>query len=201
MQSNKWVLWHCSIYATYQLSQLQTIGRIVTSLAVHSWGGSVGPACGAHVWCLAGVAERSRQLDEVSGKLCEFQEKAGELGHGLQRLEDKLASHDALGEAARNPRLLDRLQGMAREADELRRGLDRLRAFTDTWLAAVPSDCDTSHVRGQLDALARRHQQLTHDLQDRCGQLEEAGTVVAQYHVSVCLPVGRHSFLSCSWLA
>uniref|UniRef100_A0A224Z7W8 Short stop n=1 Tax=Rhipicephalus zambeziensis TaxID=60191 RepID=A0A224Z7W8_9ACAR len=132
-----------------------------------------------------GVTERSRQLDEVSSKLCEFQEKAGELGHGLQRLEDKLASHDALGEAARNPRLLDRLQGMAREADELRRGLDRLRAFTDTWLASASPDCDTSHIRSQLDALVRRHQQLAHDLQDRCGQLEEAGTVVAQYHAKV----------------
>lgn len=58
----------------------------------------------------AGVTDRSRELDEVSAKLAEFQDKARELNHSLQRMEDKVASHDALGDAARNPQLLERMK-------------------------------------------------------------------------------------------
>jgi len=40
----------------------------------------------------------------------DFNENLRDLQHGLQRCEDKLASHDALGGAAKDPKLLDRIK-------------------------------------------------------------------------------------------
>lgn len=76
------------------------------------------------------------------------------------------------------------LQALLREAEELQRGLDRLRAFAEGLVASASPDSDTTHIRKEVDDLTRRHQQLTSKLEDRCAQLESASSVVAQYNVS-----------------
>lgn len=42
--------------------------------------------------------------------LMEYEEKVRDLQHTLQRLEDRLSSHDALGDVSHDPILLERLQ-------------------------------------------------------------------------------------------
>jgi hypothetical protein len=42
--------------------------------------------------------------------LTDFTENLRDLQHSLQRCEDKLASHDALGGASKDPKLLERVK-------------------------------------------------------------------------------------------
>lgn len=43
-------------------------------------------------------------------RLTDFSENLRDLDHSVQRCEDKLASHDALGGAAKDPKMLERIK-------------------------------------------------------------------------------------------
>lgn len=51
-------------------------------------------------------------MEDTARHLMDFNENLRDLQHSLQRCEDKLASHDALGGAAKDPKLLDRIKVM-----------------------------------------------------------------------------------------
>lgn len=56
------------------------------------------------------LLERTQWLEDTARRLADFSENLRDLGHSVQRCEDKLASHDALGGAARDPKMLDRIK-------------------------------------------------------------------------------------------
>jgi len=56
------------------------------------------------------LLSRTQSLEDTARHLMDFNENLRDLQHGLQRCEDKLASHDALGGAAKDPKLLDRIK-------------------------------------------------------------------------------------------
>lgn len=59
---------------------------------------------------MIGVFSKIQSLEEILQMLMEYEEKVRDLQHTLQRLEDRLSSHDALGDVSHDPILLDRLQ-------------------------------------------------------------------------------------------
>lgn len=56
------------------------------------------------------LLERTQSLEDTARRLADFAENLRDLQHSLTRCEDKLASHDALGGAAKDPKLLDRIK-------------------------------------------------------------------------------------------
>lgn len=66
---------------------------------------------------------RTQALEDQARKLSDFNESLRDLQHGLERCEDKLASHDALGGAARDPKLLDRIKALRDEVTKLKKPL------------------------------------------------------------------------------
>lgn len=66
---------------------------------------------------------RTQSLEDQSRKLADFNENLRDLQHGVDRCEDKLASHDALGGAARDPKLLDRVKALREETVALKKPL------------------------------------------------------------------------------
>lgn len=58
----------------------------------------------------ADLLSRTQSLEDTARHLMDFNENLRDLQHSLQRCEDKLASHDALGGAAKDPKLLDRIK-------------------------------------------------------------------------------------------
>lgn len=61
-------------------------------------------------FCHLDLIERTQSLEDTARHLTDFSENLRDLQHGLQRCEDKLASHDALGGASKDPKLLDRIK-------------------------------------------------------------------------------------------
>lgn len=56
------------------------------------------------------LLERTQSLEDTARRLADFNENLRDLQHGVQRCEDKLASHDALGGASKDSKLLDRIK-------------------------------------------------------------------------------------------
>ncbi|KAJ8936625.1 hypothetical protein NQ314_012241 [Rhamnusium bicolor] len=129
---------------------------------------------------------RTQALEDQSRKLADFNENVRDLQHGLERCEDKLASHDALGGAARDPKLLDRIKALREETVKLKKPLNAVRQqANDLCNEAAENDIDASHLKEEVDSLGDRIDDLTGKLDDRCSDLQSAATAVTQFNDQV----------------
>ncbi|KFM60284.1 Dystonin, partial [Stegodyphus mimosarum] len=128
------------------------------------------------------VMERTQALDDVSHKLTVYQDKARDVNHSLHRLEDRLLSHDALGDSSRDPKLLARMKALVTEAGEVKRQLNNLKDYVNVLVSEASPSVDTSHITDEVDDLEKRHRLLTEKLEDRCSDLESASEIVAHFN-------------------
>lgn len=104
----------------------------------------------------------------------------------LNRCEDKLASHDALGGAARDPKLLDRIKTLREDVGKLKKPLQAVRQqATDLVNEAAENSIDANHLTDEVDGLADRVNELQAKLDDRCSELQSAATAVTQFNDQV----------------
>ncbi|XP_071036383.1 microtubule-actin cross-linking factor 1 isoform X6 [Parasteatoda tepidariorum] len=128
------------------------------------------------------VLERAQALDDISHKLNVYQDKARDVNHSLHRLEDRLLSHDALGDSSKDPKLLARMKALLNEAGDVKRQLNGLRDYVDILVSEASPSVDTSHITNEVEDLENRHRILTQKLEDRCCDLESASEVIAQFN-------------------
>ncbi|XP_031356417.1 dystonin isoform X4 [Photinus pyralis] len=132
------------------------------------------------------VIARTQALEDQSRKLSDFNENLRELLHGLERCEDKLASHDALGGVARDPKLLDRVKSLRDEVAQLKRPHQTVRQqATDLVREAAENSIDANHLEDEVDGLGDRINELHAKLDDRCSDLQSAATAVMQFNDQV----------------
>lgn len=132
------------------------------------------------------LLERTQQLEETARRLGDFNENVRDLEHSLQRCEDRLASHDALGGAAKDPKLLDRIRGLRDETSALRKPLQAVRQVAvDLVTEAGSHGVDATHLTDEVDSIGDRIDDLTAKLDDRCSDLQSAATAVTQFNDQV----------------
>ncbi|XP_068893478.1 microtubule-actin cross-linking factor 1 isoform X26 [Tenebrio molitor] len=132
------------------------------------------------------LIERTQALEDQSRKLADFNENIRELQHGLERCEDKLASHDALGGAARDPKLLERIKALREETAKLKKPLQMVKQQAhDLVSEAGQNGIDAHHLEDEVDGLADRIDELQGKLDDRCTELQSAATAVTQFNDQV----------------
>ena len=56
------------------------------------------------------VSDQLETLEQLTERLNDFQDRANQSQSSLANIEEKLASHDALGSNAKDPKNLDRLK-------------------------------------------------------------------------------------------
>jgi chromosome segregation ATPase len=128
-----------------------------------------------------GILDRLQALEDVAARLQHYNDKAKDVGHQLQRIEDRLASHDALGDASKDPKLLERIKGLADELRKLENPLIAVDSLGEELCnAADAQGSDSRHIQDELDGLKHRHANLSKGLQDRCRDLERASAAVNQ---------------------
>ncbi|XP_046680749.1 dystonin isoform X29 [Homalodisca vitripennis] len=133
------------------------------------------------------LLERTQWLEETSRRLLDLSEQLRDLAHSVQRCEDKLASHDALGGAARDPKMLDRLKGLREETIGLRKPLGTVRQTAND-LAGEAAEAGVSggaQLQDEVEGLAERLDELQARLDDRCSQLQSAATALTQFNDQV----------------
>ncbi|XP_076173654.1 dystonin-like protein short stop isoform X30 [Ptiloglossa arizonensis] len=125
----------------------------------------------------------TQSLEDTARHLMDFNENLRDLRHGLQRCEDKLASHDALGGAAKDPKLLDRIKSLREETTNLKKPLQCVKQqANDLANKAGEQGVDATHLQDEVDNLTDRINDLLSKLDDRCNELQSAATAVAQFN-------------------
>jgi len=129
------------------------------------------------------LMEKTQWLEDISRKLSDFSDNLRDSEHALQRCEDKLTSHDSVGGAARDPKLLERIKALREDAKKLRNPLVSLRQTAgDLASEAVQMGVgDSLKLQDDVDNLMDRLDDLEGKLDDRCSQLLSASTALAQY--------------------
>ncbi|MCL4115460.1 UNVERIFIED_CONTAM: hypothetical protein GTU68_053574, partial [Idotea baltica] len=124
---------------------------------------------------------RSQELDEIAQKLADFNDKARDANHALQRCEDKLSSHDALG-SGKDAKSLERVKALLDETNALGNTVDQVaKKGEDLIGAAADINADASHIEDEIGQLSGRFGDLKNKLEDRCQDLEEASQAVNQF--------------------
>lgn len=129
------------------------------------------------------LMEKTQWLEDMSRKLAEFSDNLRDSEHALQRCEDKLTSHDSIGGAARDPKLLERIKTLREDARKLRSPLVSLRQTAGDLAseAAQMGVDDSLKLQDDVDNLMDRLDDLEGKLDDRCSQLLSASTALSQY--------------------
>ncbi|XP_062535716.1 uncharacterized protein LOC134204925 isoform X3 [Armigeres subalbatus] len=129
---------------------------------------------------------RAQTLDTCAKRLGDFNEELRDLEHAVGRCEDRLAAHDALGGAAKDPKLLDRVKTIKEDASALRKPLQSVRKLAgDIAVEARAAGGDADHLKNDVDGIADRIEDLHGRLDDRCGELQSAATAVSQFNDAV----------------
>ncbi|XP_030078527.1 dystonin isoform X15 [Drosophila hydei] len=126
---------------------------------------------------------RAHEIENCSRRLGDFNDELRNLDHSLGRCEDRLAAHDALGGAAKDPKLLERVKAIREELTNLSKPLQTLKAMAkDISAEARAAGGDADHLTSEVDGLADRISELQGRLDDRCGELQSAATAVSQFN-------------------
>ncbi|XP_072387789.1 microtubule-actin cross-linking factor 1 isoform X30 [Diabrotica undecimpunctata] len=129
---------------------------------------------------------KTQALEDQARKLANFGENVRDLQHGLERCEDKLTSHDALGGAAKDPKLLDRIKALREETIKLKKPLQGVRQqANDLCNEASQHHIDADHLKDEVDGIGDRIDDLCSKLDDRCSDLQSAATAVTQFNDEV----------------
>ncbi|XP_053979644.1 dystonin isoform X40 [Hylaeus volcanicus] len=129
------------------------------------------------------LSTRTQSLEDTARHLMDFNENLRDLRHGLQRCEDKLASHDALGGAAKDPKLLDRIKSLREETTNLKKPLQCVKQqASDLAHKAGEQGVDATHLQDEVENLTDRINDLQAKLDDRCNELQSAATAMAQFN-------------------
>lgn len=127
------------------------------------------------------TANRGQELEDISQKLADYNDKARDVNHALQRCEDKLSSHDSLG-GGKDSKALDRMKNLLEETKGLGKDIDQVtKKGEDLINSAAELQADSSHIEDEVGQLVGRYGNLKKKLQDRCHDLEEASQAVNQF--------------------
>ncbi|XP_075166799.1 dystonin-like protein short stop isoform X14 [Haematobia irritans] len=129
---------------------------------------------------------RAHEIENCSRRLGDFNDELRNLDHAVGRCEDRLAAHDALGGAAKDPKLLDRVKAIREELTNLQKPLQTLKGMAkDICAEARAAGGDADHLTDDVDGISDRIGELQSRLDDRLGELQSAATAVTQFNEQI----------------
>ncbi|XP_055390514.1 dystonin isoform X42 [Condylostylus longicornis] len=129
---------------------------------------------------------RAQELETCANRLADFMDELRNLDHSVGRCEDRLAAHDSLGGAGKDPKLLDRVKAIREDVTTLKKPLQSLRqSAADIVSETRAAGGDADHLSHEVEGLGDRIGDLLDRLNDRCGELQSAATAVSQFNEQV----------------
>lgn len=126
---------------------------------------------------------RAQEIENCSRRLGDFNDELRNMDHAVGRCEDRLAAHDALGGAAKDPKLLERVKAIREELMNLQKPLQTLKGVAkDICAEARASGGNGEHLTDEVDSISDRIGELQSRLDDRLGELQSAATAVSQFN-------------------
>ncbi|KAK2724026.1 hypothetical protein QYM36_002391 [Artemia franciscana] len=112
----------------------------------------------------------------------DFNEQLRDLDHSLQRCEDRLSPHDALGDTGRDPKILECMKAILEEIIALDQRLVALDGTTQALVdGAYKHGSNACHIADQGEAIRGRYADLHQQLEERFAALQVAFGAAAQF--------------------
>jgi dystonin len=119
---------------------------------------------------------KAQELEDAAAKLNEFNDNCRDLKNALNRCDD------SLGDAAKDPKLLQRIKAIQDEVRKLEKPLENVRKQGDDLSGdANRNNCDDSHIRGAVNDLMNKFDDLNAKLGDRFNDLESAQRAMEEF--------------------
>ncbi|XP_037914668.1 dystonin isoform X45 [Hermetia illucens] len=132
------------------------------------------------------LLNRAQELETCARRLGDFNDELRNLDHAVGRCEDRLAAHDSLGGAAKDPKLLERVKTIREDVNALKKPLQSLKSLAGDIISETrAAGGNADHISEDVDGIADRIDDLQNRLDDRCGQLQSAATAVSQFNEQV----------------
>ena len=121
-----------------------------------------------------------KDLEALLQKLNNYNDKARDLNHGLNRLDDKLAQYGKLGE--KDEKQLEKIKGLMEDAKGLGDQLDKLKKIGFNIINEAGPDVDSSPIENELKGFDDRYQDLNKRLDDCHKDLEKASGFINKFN-------------------
>lgn len=122
------------------------------------------------------VQNKIKDLDKLLQKLSNYEDKAGDLNQGLNRLDDKLKQL-----SDKDPKQLEKLQGLMDDSKKLADDLDNLKKVGFKIIDEAGPDADPKPIKDDLNKFDDRYNNLTNDLADRYKDLQKASGALQKF--------------------
>ncbi|XP_050322440.1 dystonin isoform X13 [Bactrocera neohumeralis] len=127
------------------------------------------------------LINKTQDIENCSRRLSDFNDQLKNVDNAVSRCEDRLAAHDALGGAAKDPKLLERVKAIRDELIKLEKPLNELRSVAN----AISLECQTSggdgnHLCNDVDSMFDRVSDLNVRLSDRFNELQSAASTISK---------------------
>ncbi|XP_018791082.1 PREDICTED: dystonin isoform X10 [Bactrocera latifrons] len=127
------------------------------------------------------LINKTQDIENCSRRLSDFNDQLKNLDNAVSRCEDRLAAHDALGGAAKDPKLLERVKAIRDELIKLEKPLNELKSVAN----AISLECQThegdgNHLCNDVDSMLDRVSDLNVRLSDRFNELQSAASTISK---------------------
>nr|XP_036218033.1 microtubule-actin cross-linking factor 1 isoform X35 [Bactrocera oleae] len=127
------------------------------------------------------LINKTEDIENCSRRLSDFNDNLKNLDNAVSRCEDRLAAHDALGGAAKDPKLLERVKAIRDELIKLEKPLNELKSMAN----AISLECQTTggdgyHLCNDVDSMFDRVSDLKVRLSDRFDELQSAASTISK---------------------
>ncbi|XP_053967046.1 dystonin isoform X24 [Anastrepha ludens] len=131
---------------------------------------------------------KTQDIENCSRRLSDFNDNLRSLDHAVGRCEDRLAAHDALGGAAKDPKLLERVKAIRDELMKLEKPLNELKSTAKTIsLESSTAGGDTGHLSNEVDNMLDRVSDLKRRLSNRFDELQSAASTISKLNEEIKL--------------
>ncbi|XP_004527544.1 microtubule-actin cross-linking factor 1 isoform X26 [Ceratitis capitata] len=132
------------------------------------------------------LINKTQDIENCSRRLSDFNDHLRNLDNAVGRCEDRLAAHDALGGAAKDPKLLERVKAIRDELVKLEKPLTDLKSMAKT----ISSECqaaggDGDHLCDDVDGMFDRVSDLNVRLNDRFVELQSAASTISKLNEQI----------------
>lgn len=130
----------------------------------------------------AEVLKRHQEIESILHKLNLYREALRDFLHHLQRIEDRLHSHEAYAD----PKGLDRMRGLLDEAKGLRHQLDTVKNYANDLLADIKHDTASSgHIKAEVKDAEDRYNALLAKLEERYKNLDMIANSIKAFNLKL----------------
>ncbi|XP_067629133.1 dystonin isoform X3 [Eurosta solidaginis] len=125
------------------------------------------------------LVNKTQDIEYCSRRLSDFNDNLRSLDHAVGRCEDRLAAHDALGGAAKDPKLLERVKAIRDELIKLEKPLNELNSMAKSIvLESHAAGGEADHLNNEVDNVSDRVSDLKTRLSDRVSELQSAASSI-----------------------